>query len=157
MRGVHFRAAQIRIEVQRQGDVLAQNGRQKPRHLGDQSVQVEHLGLQHLFAPEGQELARQGGRPVGGLYDFIEHLAQWIVGIEMAKAMQRKCGMATDDREQVVEIVGHATREATDGLYRASIAQRFLSLFAPGDLFPQFLVGGDDLFGLKLGGFSQID
>src|SRR2546427_3904982 len=41
-------------------------------HFGDDDVEVEYLGLEHLPPAVGEQLARQRGRPLGRLTDRSE-------------------------------------------------------------------------------------
>src|SRR5262249_13688977 len=76
--------------------------------------------LEHLLAAEGEELARERRRAVGGVLDVLEPTARRIAGARLAQEEAR----AADDRgEEVVEVVGDAAGEPADRLHALRVAE----------------------------------
>jgi hypothetical protein len=94
-------------------DVLADQPPQHLVHLAHHDVQVEHPGLQHLLATEGQELARETGRALGRLDDFTD-LARERVAARQAAGDHVP---VPHDDAQYVEVVRHPAGQAPDGLH----------------------------------------
>ncbi len=135
---VDLHLAEIRMELGRQEDVLAQ---QTPQHLfepRDDGVDVHHLRLHGLAAGEGEELFGEGGRPLAGLLD-----ARQVAGQErvLGMALEQQVAVAEDRQQAVVEVVGHAGRQAADGLHLRRVQELALEhlvlglvTLAPGDV-----------------------
>jgi hypothetical protein len=88
---------------------------------------VEHLGLDDLAAAEHQQLARQRRGAVGGAADLLHVVAHRMVGRELALG---EADAGEDDRQQVVEVVGHASGELADALQALGLRQPLLELGA---------------------------
>ena len=89
------------------------------------------FALEHLLAAEGEELAREGGGAVGRLLDHLDAAAHRVVGLEPA---EDQVGAAGDDREQVVEVVRDAARQAAHRLHLLGLPELFLEPEALGDV-----------------------
>ena len=59
LRWIHQDGLQLRLRLEVQVDVLAQDALQHRFHAGDDPIEVDDPGLQHLGAAEGEELLRQ--------------------------------------------------------------------------------------------------
>ena len=70
-------------------DVLADQPPQHLLDLGHDRVQVQDPGLQHLLAAEGQELAGEPGRALGGLRDLVDVLVRRGIRRQLAAAAAR--------------------------------------------------------------------
>ena len=101
-------------------DVLADQAGQQFEVFRDHGVQVKNFGSEHLLAAEGQELPGEGGGAVGGVGNFLGGPADSGLG---ADAIQQKLGVAGDDHQQIVEVVGNAAREAADGFHLLRLAE----------------------------------
>ena len=117
-------AAQLRMENGMQFDVFPDHRMKHPLHVGHHRVELQHLWLKHLLAAERQKLTRQGRGPAAGCVDFLDLNSIRGVGPE---ATQEELAVPVDDRQQVVEVVGDASREAPDRLYLLGLAKRFLA------------------------------
>ena len=93
--------------------------------VADDPVDVEHDGRQHLLSAEGEKLARERRRLVGGLAGALGMGAEWILG---GQPPQHQIAVAADDHEQVVEVVRDAARELADGIHLLGLAELFLGL-----------------------------
>ena len=95
-------------------DVLAERAAQHRQELGHHLVEVDQRAGDRLAAAERQQLAGELGRAVGGLGDLQRVLARRLV---LGQARQHQVHVAADDRQQVVEVVGHAAGEPADRLH----------------------------------------
>src|SRR5262249_48397482 len=95
----------------------------------DEVVKSEMLGMKDLAAAESEELACQGGGAVG---DFTDLLAISPCGLTRVDLVDGEVGVALDDGEQVVEIVGDATSEASESVHFLRLAKIVFQLFALG-------------------------
>ena len=94
-----------------------------------QLADVQRVGLQHLAAREGKQLAGQLGaapRGAGGGCDQLLPVA--IVG--QCWQFFQHLQVALDHREQVVEVVGDAAGELADAFQALRMLQRILGLGA---------------------------
>jgi len=82
--GVGLDVSELRIEHGDQLNVLANETLKHLVHVGDQGIEIQHLGLKYLLAAEGQKLTGQRGSPVGSLLDLFDILAQRVVVVEVA-------------------------------------------------------------------------
>src|SRR5438876_11802233 len=76
--------------------------------------------MEHLTAAEGEQLARQPRRAVCRLVDELDVAAVRAIGGE---ALREKGAASADDRQQVVEVVGDASREPSDGFHLLGLAE----------------------------------
>jgi hypothetical protein len=74
--------------------------------------------VQELAAAEGQELADQDLGPLAGLADLGE---VGRIGPPGGQVLDQQGGVAVDDLQQVVEVVGDAAGELADGLELARL------------------------------------
>jgi hypothetical protein len=101
-------------------DVLADQPPQHRVHPGDDLVQVDDLRLEDLLAAEGEQLARQCRRPVGGKLDLVERRGER--GIAAVDLRAGDVAVAADRQQQVVEVVGDPARELADRLHLLRLA-----------------------------------
>ena len=93
-------------------------------------IQIEQFGLENLAAAESEQLAGQQRRPVAGLLDGGEsRLGGGAGGGETAQL-----GIAIDDGQQIVEIVGDSAGQFADRLHLLRLPQLLLQLNALGDI-----------------------
>ncbi len=119
--------------IQLQRHVLAQNPSEHVGHVADDFVHVQALGLDDLAAAEGEQLAGQPGRALGGLRDLLRGTRGRV--IQLGHRQQR--GVAVNDGEDVVEIVRDAAGKLADGLHFLRLAQLFLQPSLRGDIAEQ--------------------
>ena len=120
-------------EPRAERDVFAQEAAQHLLQVADQRVDLEHGRLQDLLAAERQQLAGQPGGAIGGLVDLIGVLTTGIGGAEV---LEQEIRVAGDGREDVVEVVGNAARQAADRFHLLGLAQLLLELDALRDVAP---------------------
>ncbi len=114
-----------RIPGNHQGDILPDQPPQHLIHVRDDGIEVQHLRLEHLLPAEGEELAGEIGRPLRRLLHEFEIRARRVLGIQ---APQQQLDAPNHDREEVIEIVGHAAGEAPDGLELSGLGELVLGL-----------------------------
>jgi len=114
-----------RIQCQHQFDPLAKSGPHYTLRFPYQIVEQKHFRLQHLFAAERQQLARQvrGSRPRGS-----HPLHVSAPGIFRAHLLEDQVRVAVDYGEQVVEIVRHAAGQTSDTLQPLGLLQLLLQI-----------------------------
>ncbi len=132
--GVRLHAVQARRRHHRQLDVLADQPAQHRLHGGHHRVQVEHLGLQHLLAAEGQELPGERGGAVRGR---AHERGVAVDRVLRPQPRQDHLGAPRDDGEQVVEVVRDAAREPADRLHLLGLAELLLELAPLRDVLEQ--------------------
>ena len=104
-------------------DVLAD---ETPQHRDDvlhDDVEVERARLEDLLAAEGEQLARQRGRPLRGLAHEVEVAAEPVPRIERVRQQRAP---ADDHGEEVVEVVGDAAGELADRLHLLRLPELLL-------------------------------
>ena len=67
-------------------DVLTDQPLKQLFRARDDCIEVEHFGLQHLLAAEGQKLARQQGGTITRFLDFFDTLALGIIRTQIDRA-----------------------------------------------------------------------
>ena len=111
-------------------DVFADHPLQECVGLADDLVQVEHLGVQHLLASEGEQLPRQSGGPVGADQNLADVVCSAI--LSALEAAEGELAVPLDRDQQVVEVVCHAARKLSERLQLLGLAQPGLELRALG-------------------------
>jgi hypothetical protein len=77
-------------------------------------VEIEHHRVRNLLAREGQELAHELG---GSFSRDADLLNVFSAGGSSLDVLSKELRVVDDDTEDVVEIVGDASRELADGLH----------------------------------------
>ena len=104
------------------------DGAERARH---QLVEIERLGSRRGPAAEGEEVAGEDGRPVGGLLD----LGQVLAGLGGERRLvQQQADVPQDPGEQVVEVVGDPARELGDLAGAVELHQPLLQCAPVGDV-----------------------
>ena len=106
-------------------DVFVDQPLQQFVHIGDQRIHVEDGGFKRLAPAERQHLARQRRRTVGGLADLLPAAMQ---GILFRQAVDNQLGVALDDREKVIEVVGDTAGQAPESFHLLRLAKLLLQL-----------------------------
>ena len=118
LRRVEFDRPEVCARHPGQVDVLADQALQHLEHAGQGVVQVQPHGRYGLFAGEGEELAGDVGRALGIAADLVEPLAD---GVTSRQRVTAQVAVAHDTHQQVVEVVGHAARQAAHQLHLLSL------------------------------------
>lgn len=108
-------------------------------HLEEDVVEVGDLGVQHLFAAEGQELVGQSVGPLGRVADLLKLIPRQA---PFGVLGQQQVAVALDDRQLIVEIVGDPAGQPADGLHLLRLAELLLLLADLRDI----LSGGEVVF-----------
>ena len=116
---------QLRREVERDLDILADGSAQQPSDPGDQLVDVDVLRPERLLPGEGEQAARQ----VGPTKRRVERLVRQLVDIGIILfQIAQQIDIANDHAEHVVEIMRHAACQIADGLHLLSLMELRLQL-----------------------------
>ncbi len=118
-------------EAQLKRDVLADQPAQDGAGVGHDGVEVEDARLQDLAPAEGEQLLGERGGALARLGDLGDVRAVRRSGREL---LQEDLAEAIDDGEQVVEVMGDATREPTDRFQFLGLVQPLLQLLARRDI-----------------------
>ena len=122
---------QVRLERGHHLHPAADDAADRAHGPADQAVEVQRAGRQDLAPAEGEQLAGQSGRAVGGLLD-LRHVAPRL-GRER-RVVQQQGDVAQDSGEQVVEVVGHAVRQLGEALGALQLPHPLLALPSVGDV-----------------------
>ena len=128
---IRFYTRQAGVARNEDLDVFSDQPAEHFFHFHNQGIQVQDDRLNHLLAAEGQELAGQAGRTMGGLGNFFGVAHQWVVDRQLHL---QKTAVAGDHAEGVVEIVRHSPRQKTDGFHFLRLHELFLEQLALGDV-----------------------
>ena len=112
-------------------EILADQAPQHAIHLADDRVQIDDARLDDLAPREEQQLAGEGGGALAGALDLLECRPVRMVGRDLA---ENDVGVALDDGQQVVEVVGDAAGEAADRLHLLRLQELLFELLALGDV-----------------------
>ena len=123
-------------------DVVAEQALKHVDQIRDQRADVQSFGRDDLTAGESQQLPGETRRPFPGRGHFL----QIDSGRVVRRQFRRQVGAAHFDvaqnrREEVVEIVSHATGEAADPLHLLCLEQLILEGLRFGDVLDQPVVG----------------
>ena len=106
-------------------DVLPEQPSQKWLDRGDHRAQIDDLGRENLLSAEGEQLPSQLRGALGALLDQLDVPAVRIMGRQVE---EEELAAAGDDRQQVVEVMRHTSREPPDGLHLLCLAKLFVDL-----------------------------
>src|SRR5579864_8274570 len=129
--GVGTGMSSLRSEDGHQVDVLADQRTQQALHVLHDRVYVYHFQLEQLLSAEGQQLPGQGRSAVGGKLNGAALLEQRARRIQLR---QNDLCIATDDHQQVVEVVSHTTGQASNGFHLLRLAELILERTAVGHI-----------------------
>src|ERR1035437_1399513 len=100
----------LRLDLERDADVLAQRAPQQFNQRWEQLVQIHAARTQHLPARERQHLARQlGGAPAGPV-DGLQEL-QTVLVMPCLQMLLHHLQVALDHGQQIIEVVCNAACE----------------------------------------------
>ena len=86
-------------------------------------------GSHNLAPAEGQQLAGQAGGAVTRFQDFTDILPFMGPG-----SLVKDLTVAQNDRQKVIKVVGHATRQLSNRLHLGGLANLFLELAPFGNI-----------------------
>ncbi len=121
LRRVDLDWPQRRIQVDDQSHGLAERTPQHVGHGVEALAQIDSLGRQGLAAREAQQLAGQACAPPRGRQDRIQGL---VVAV-LDKTAVEQFGLAADDHQKVVEIVGDAAGQLAQGFQLLGLDELF--------------------------------
>ena len=120
---------ELRAEVGRQLDVLAERALEERLEVGDDVVQDRATRATGLVAAEDRQLPRQRGAAPAGAPDLLDVGAHRGALIEL---VDDELGVVDDHPEDVVEVVGDAAGELPDRLEAAGLAELRVDRLTPG-------------------------
>ena len=106
-------------------DVITNQTAEHFIHSGHQVVQVQHPGLKHLFAGEGQELFGQRGGTLSARGYPFQFLARRFALLELHRG---DLAVAEDGRQQVIEIVCDSACQSPHRFHFLRVTQPLLAL-----------------------------
>ena len=109
-------------------DVLADEPSEHRHDAVEDIGEVDERRVRRALAREGEELAGELGRPARGAVDLLE-----LGGLAVVLGAEQR-RVAGDDRQQVVEVVRDAAREAPDRLHALRLLQLLLEAPLLGDV-----------------------
>src|ERR1019366_1610224 len=121
--GIGLDQPELRAEVGFQQNILVDEPLQHALGAADQGVEIERARAADLAPSEGEQLLGEGGRAFAGAADFLNRRS---LGIVCRKVVEEHVAVAVDDGQQVVEVVGDAAGEASDGLHFLRLQQLLL-------------------------------
>ena len=129
--GIGANGAKIWREAEDELDIFANEAGNELDDILDDGVEIEDARLEDLHAAESEKLASQGGGAVGGAVDLFDFARG---GVRRRQDIHQQLGVALDDHEEIVEVVGDAAREAAHGLHFLGLAELFFELMAFADV-----------------------
>ena len=129
--GIRADRGRRRCGQQLELDVLAEQPLQQRSDRGEDLVQIDRTGLQHLAPAEREQLVGELSRALGRTADLAEVVGERRIAV---RALQQQRGVAADRGQQVVEVVRDAAGEAADALELLRVQQLVLQPFPVGDV-----------------------
>ncbi len=127
--GIHH-AQVFNLHMNLQLDFRAHHDLNHVGDLADHHAQIERMGRHHLTPAKSQQLLGQSGGLFGGGHDLVG--PERLGGIGGGHLHQ--LGVAGDDAQNIVEIVGHAARQPAHGFHLLRLAQPFFQVLLLGDV-----------------------
>ena len=129
---IRLHVPEVRAERGDHLDVLADQAVQHLVGVDDDRVEVDDARLQHLLAPEGEELLRQRRGALCRLLDRLH--VRPLAGLARVEAAEQEAAVHGDDGQEVVEVVRDAAGEAADGVELLRLVEALLELLAVADV-----------------------
>src|SRR5208282_5305446 len=136
--GLH--RAQVGGQYRLHVNVFANQPLQHLHHVGDDHVQVHGAALHYSMAAEDEQLL---GERDGALASLVNLLGGRMQPRIFRKAIHEQRAVATDDREQVVKVVGNSAGQRSERLHALCLLQLELQLTVFGDVLHCAFVGDD--------------
>ena len=112
-------SCRLGLESRHELDILADEPPQHSCHVGDDLVQVEHARPKHLLTTESKKLACEVRGTLSRLLNFHDILPDPVFRFQSQKG---RLAVSDDQGQEVVEVVGDATREPPDRLHLVGLA-----------------------------------
>ena len=113
----------MRRESSFERHILADESDEHPLHVGDDLVDMHGLGLARLLATESEQLCSERRCTPGRLQNLSQFISKRIFGRESVIDELR---VATDDGQQVVEVVRDSAGQLSDSLHLLGLAKLVL-------------------------------
>ena len=112
------RPSKVRIEQQVEGDVLTEHAPQDVIHVFQNRVEFQNRRLEDLIPAIREKLI---GKPCAALGCFPNLVDARSSNLGRLIALQQKFGMAQNDGQEIIKIVGDAACELADRLHPADL------------------------------------
>jgi len=152
--GIDSDQAEVFGEVEFQADFFADEASEEVFDSPDGLIEIEDDGFDSLSASEGEELSGEGGGAVSGILDGFE---TFLGGGRHPGLGQEHVGVARDDGEEVVEVVGDSSGEESDGFHFLGVLELFLEVAAFGDVLAGAFDGDGTALGIQHGTAGEND
>ena len=129
---IRLNVPEVRAERGDDLDALADQAVQHLVGVDDDRVEVDDARLQHLLAPEGEQLLRQRRGALCRLLDRLH--VRPLVGLTWVEAAEQEAAVHGDHGQEVVEVVSNAACEPADGIELLRLVQALLELLAVADV-----------------------
>ena len=133
--GVGIQRAHVVAQRQLQGDLPADHGTDQFDQIADHGVGVGASALDGAAAAEAQKLAGEGRRPLGRLVNLLQ-VARSVP--PRGPAPPWRAGVAVDDLQEVVELVGDSAGQLSHALQLLRLPQRLFGVMVHDDLGGRF-------------------
>ena len=128
------RVGEHQLQIRRHGnleaDILPDRSSQHGLESGYDVAQLGGPQLEHLLAPERQQLLGQPLEVLGGVLDIGQHLFH----LRRELATEQDLAIGEDGREQVVEVVRDAARQQADALQLLHLPELLVEALALGEI-----------------------
>ena len=129
--GIGVNMPHIRVPVGFDPDGFAECTAQHGRHPIHQTRDIDILGIQRLAPGKRQKPLRQFGAAARGALEGFDEMFDLGIATHL---FAEQFDVAQDDREDIVEVVGDATRQLTHDLHLLRLTQLLLGLLAIRDV-----------------------
>ena len=130
--GIRLHVTEVGGERGHHLDLLPDQAAEHLVGVDDDRVQVDDARLQHLLAPEGEQLLRQRRSALCRLLDRLHVRPQ--ADLVRVEAAEQEAAVHGDHGQQVVEVVSDATGETADCVELLRLVQALLELLAVADV-----------------------
>src|SRR5208282_2171559 len=130
-------------------DIVTHQRAEKFADVAQAFVEIEQTRLNGGRAAEGEELASERRSAFGRFLDVVNIMRGFSGGID---AVVEKFGAGVNDSEDVIEIVGNATGQASNGFHFLRLMKLAFGFFQGGDVAGDGRGSDDVAFGVAQGG-----
>ena len=126
--GLH--GCELRARQECKVDVFADHTREHFDHAGHNVIEIQHFGLEHLLAAEGEQLASERCGPLRGALDLLEIVTRG----RRVDSVEQHLGMSLHDHQKVIEVMRDAPGEFAHSLHLLGDAELIGKVFAIRDV-----------------------
>src|SRR6267142_1401913 len=104
-------------------NIFSNHAAQQPLETQEVGVDVQNAGLQDLLTAEGQELPGESGAALDGFFDLGGQRKERAAGFNF---FHHHAAIADNYPEDVVEVMGDAAGQASNGFHFLNVAEALL-------------------------------